>query len=219
MLPRPLFRRPLRRILHDHVFASFSGVLAPPEGYLRTFIFEPERRILHNATALPAPPRARVPVGWNRASTSVFEVTDPQAFRSFLSQQPVQFVDCRGKFLLLADDIDYWPGEDPDGFLFLGLDHDEFEADELEDRLRCLERRELFWRDVRSHMPLGTYLVIMDVGFFGFAPFVFGRQLSHGARAIAMHQDGRLISIELEDVVAATILEEGWTCLPNSSVR
>jgi hypothetical protein len=59
-------------------------------------------------------------------------------------------------------------------------------------------------------MEPGTHLIIIDVGFFSYAPFLFGRELSHGARAIAMHQDGRVFRIELEDTIEAALAQAGW---------
>ncbi|MBM6582703.1 hypothetical protein ILT44_21085 [Microvirga sp. BT689] len=154
-----------------------------------------------------APANAPLPIGWNYASTSYFPVQDPDAFRAFLATQNVYF-NCRDdEFMLLAHETDYWPGAINDDFLFLGLDDD---ASDDGDGLPYAERRDLFWREVRSHLMPDTHLIIMDVGFFGYAPFLFGRQMSHGARATLMHQDGRMISLELEDLIESTLLAQGW---------
>jgi hypothetical protein len=159
--------------------------------------------------SLRAPATAPLPVGWNYASTSYFRVQDPDAFRAFLSKHKVYFQDRGDEFMLLAHETDYWPGAIEDEFLFRG-GLDENDRGETDDCLPYAKRRDVFWREIRSHMEPGTHLIIIDVGFFGYAPFLFGRELSHGARAIAMHQDGRVFQIEFEDIVEAAMVQAGW---------
>jgi hypothetical protein len=80
----------------------------------------------------------------------------------------------------------------------------------VDDYRSYAERRDVFWREIRFHMEPGTHLIIIDVGFFSYAPFLFGRELSHGAGAIAMHQDGRVFRIEFEDTIEAALAQAGW---------
>jgi hypothetical protein len=155
-----------------------------------------------------APANAPLPIGWNYASTSYFTVQDPDAFRAFLSTHNVYFHDRGDEFMLIAHETRYWPGAIADEFLFRGLDESDF--DEADDCPPYAERRDAFWREIRSHMEPDTHLIIIDVGFFGYAPFIFGRELSHGARAIAMHHDGRFMRVEFEEILEAALAHAGW---------
>jgi hypothetical protein len=140
------------------------------------------------------------PCGWNSGMTSPIDIVDRDAFQTFLEDQGVSYQELDDSFLLYCANFQRWPGSDTGSIEFKdefvvrteevdGVDSDPF----------------AFWRAVSRFVTPGTFFRVIEIGYIGYAPWVFGRETNYLAMAITVASNGDFIVQDFEDYLVQPV--------------
>ena len=121
--------------------------------------------------------------------------------RTFLEDQGVLYHELDDSFVLYCADFQRWPGSDPGSIEF----KDEFvvrtkEADGVDSDPFA------FWQAISRFMATATYFRVIEIGYVGYAAWVFGRETNYLSMAITVTARGHITVQNFEDYLVRPML-------------